>query len=157
VVHNERMMYVELKSGFSHDGPAWIGRVGFSKTGHTIYYRGKTLRRLDAAVGNFVDVETGDEYWVSHVARDGVDRHWAGAGPVQIDDDVRTEYLEYLRRPLVHSRMTRIAVVVLCRVLGLHRWRRAGGRDGRRVCRRCGRPYVPWVKHVLGWRPYSPN
>jgi hypothetical protein len=150
------MMYVELKSGFSHDGPAWIGRVRFSQTGRTIYYRGKTLKRLNGSVGNFVDAETGDEYWVSHVARDGIDRHWTGAGPVQVDDDVRTEYLDYVHQQ-VRSPITKIAVVVLCRILGLHRWRRAGGRDGRRVCRRCGRPYVPWVEHVLSWHPWGPN
>src|SRR5438067_304490 len=41
----DRIMYVELKSGFNDNGPAWIGRVRFSKSGRTIYYRGRTLRR----------------------------------------------------------------------------------------------------------------
>ena len=27
--------YIELKTGFSDDGPAWIGLVSFSKTGKT--------------------------------------------------------------------------------------------------------------------------
>ena len=30
-------MYIELKSGHYNTGPAWIGRVAFSKTGRTIY------------------------------------------------------------------------------------------------------------------------
>jgi hypothetical protein len=32
-----RIMYVELKSDFSDKGPAWIGRVSFSRTFQTIY------------------------------------------------------------------------------------------------------------------------
>jgi hypothetical protein len=45
-VMEERVMYVELKTGFNHDGPAWIGRVRFSKTGRTLYYRGRRLATL---------------------------------------------------------------------------------------------------------------
>jgi hypothetical protein len=37
-------------------------------------------------------VETGEEYWVSGVKRNGEDRHWAGSGPVVVDDDAREEY-----------------------------------------------------------------
>lgn len=87
-------MYVELKTGFSDDGPAWIGRVRFSKTGRTIYYRGRTLQRKGwgGGPGNHVDVDTGEEFWVSGVKKDGSDRHWAGRGPVHVDDDVRDEY-----------------------------------------------------------------
>jgi hypothetical protein len=29
------LMYVELKTGFNDDGPAWIGKAFFSKTGKT--------------------------------------------------------------------------------------------------------------------------
>jgi hypothetical protein len=88
-----RIMYIELKSGHSDDGPAWIGRVTFSKTGRTVYYRGKSLRRASGSWGaNHIDVETGDEYWVSGVKRNREDRHWAGHGPVEVDDDVHEEY-----------------------------------------------------------------
>jgi hypothetical protein len=66
-----RIMYVELKSGHSDDGPAWIGRVTFSKTGRTVYYRGKSLRRASGLSGaNHIDMETGEEYWVSGVNPD---------------------------------------------------------------------------------------
>lgn len=87
-------MYVELKTGFNDNGPAWIGRVRFSKSGRTIYYRGLTLRRNPSrgAAGNFLDAETGEEFWVSGVKKNGQDRHWAGSGPVEIDEDVRDEY-----------------------------------------------------------------
>ena len=85
-------MYVELKSG-DDSGPAWIGRVSFSKTGRTAYYRGRTLARHQGISGNHIDVETGEEFWLSGPKRNREDRHWAGGGPVHIDADVREEYL----------------------------------------------------------------
>jgi hypothetical protein len=87
-------MYVELKSDQSDSGPAWIGRVRFSKTGQTVSYRGLTLVRQQGVSGNHVDVATGDEYWVSGTKRDGTDRHWAGCGAVYLDSDVLDEYLQ---------------------------------------------------------------
>ena len=92
-------MYVELKSDQNDKGPAWIGRVRFSKTGKTIYYRGKEFRSLKGQGGyaNFYDVATGDEYWISGCKKNGQDRHPCGAGPVHIDDDVREEYWTEIR------------------------------------------------------------
>jgi hypothetical protein len=89
-----RIMYLELKTGFDDDGPAWIGRVHISKTGRTIYYRDKALRKIAGGGirGNHEDVETGEEYWVSGVKRNRANRDWAGTGPVVIDEDVREEY-----------------------------------------------------------------
>ena len=86
--------YVELKSGFNDDGPASIGWVTFSKTGRTIYYRGRTLQRIvrGGIASNHRDVDSGEEYWISGVKKDGQDRHWAGHGPVTIDEDAREEY-----------------------------------------------------------------
>lgn len=89
-----RLLYVERKTGYNDDGPANIGWVGRSKTGHTLYYAGIKLRRLkgEELSGYHVDDETGDQYWVSSVKRDRLDRHPAGSGPVTIDDDARDEY-----------------------------------------------------------------
>jgi hypothetical protein len=93
-----RVMSVELKTGFNDDGPAWIGWVRFSKTGRTIYTRGRDLRRaVPGGVGNHVDVSTGEEFWVSRV-KDRQDRHWAGRGAVEIDDDARAEYERLISR-----------------------------------------------------------
>lgn len=88
-----RVMYVELKSGFNDDGPAWIGWVRFSKTGRTVYTRDRELRRaMPGGVGNHFDVKTGEEFWVSGIKKNRQDRHWAGRGPVEIDEDARAEY-----------------------------------------------------------------
>lgn len=87
-------MYVELKTGLNHDGPAWIGRVRFSRTGRTLYYRGHCLQSLKGAgiAANYVDIDTGEEFWVSGVKRNRRDRHWAGHGPVEVDADAADEY-----------------------------------------------------------------
>jgi hypothetical protein len=103
MAHVERIMYVELKSG-NDNGPAWIGRVRASKTGRTVTYCGRTLRRQHGISGNHIDVDTGEEFWVSGVKKDGTDRHWAGTGPVEIDADVLDEYLEMVN-PAVRARL----------------------------------------------------
>ena len=94
-----RIMYIELKSGYADNGPARIGRVTFSKTGRTIYYGKLKLRRIKGGGtgSNYVDVETGDEYWISGVKENRQDRHWAGSGSVRIDADARDEYEAILR------------------------------------------------------------
>ena len=97
--NNSRIMYLERKSGFNDNGPARIGRVTFSKSGRSVDYRGRRFERIrgGGASGNFEEVETGDEYWISGIKRDGSDRHWAGSGDVEIDEDVLAEY-EALRK-----------------------------------------------------------
>src|SRR5205823_10851825 len=46
-VMKSRIMYIELKQADHNDnGPARIGRVTFSKTGRTIYYKGKAFQSL---------------------------------------------------------------------------------------------------------------
>ncbi len=93
-----RIMYLELKTGYDHNGPARIGRVSFSKTGKTLYYGGKAFERIKrgGVRSNHRDVETGEEYWISGVKRNREDRHWAGSGPVEIDEDVREDYFRLL-------------------------------------------------------------
>ncbi len=93
-------MYIELKSGQGDRGPARIGRVTFSKSGTTIYYKGKSFQRIKGGgiSGNYFDVETSEEYWISGVKKNGEDRHWAGSGAVEIDEDVKEEYLALIGR-----------------------------------------------------------
>ena len=65
------ILYIELKSHHSDDGPAWIGRVEYSKSGQTIYFDDKAFASLKGAgsAGNYYDIETGDEYWISGVKK----------------------------------------------------------------------------------------
>ena len=85
--------YIELKTGYNDNGPAWIGRVKVSKSGRTVYFNDHAFQRCNGVSGNFVDVETGEEYWISGVKKDGTDRHWAGSGKITIDRKVVEEYL----------------------------------------------------------------
>ena len=89
----KRLMYVELKSGYSDNGPAWIGMVEFSRTGRTAYFNDKAFKKAAGIGANFYDLETGDSYWITGIKKDGFNRHWAGSGKVMIDKDVVDEYL----------------------------------------------------------------
>lgn len=44
--------------------------------------------------GNYQDIQTGEEYWVSGVKKHGKDRHWSGSGPVLIEKEAVSEYLQ---------------------------------------------------------------
>ncbi len=85
--------YIELKTGYQDNGPAWIGKVSVSKTGKTVYFNDHAFQRYNAAIGNYIDIESGDMYWISRVKKDGNDRHWAGNGKIIIDRKVIDEYL----------------------------------------------------------------
>jgi hypothetical protein len=93
-----RIMYVERKAG-GLEGEARIGRVYFSKTGKTLYYRGLHFRSLKGSgfKANYRELTSGEEYWISGPRRDRDDRLYGGARGVKIDDDVRAEYRLYLR------------------------------------------------------------
>lgn len=92
-----RIMYTEDKSN-RLTGPARIGRVRFSKSGKTIYYRGRQLQSLKGRgfKANYFDVETGAEFWVSGCKKRGGDRLYKG-GVVEIDEEVREEYWREIR------------------------------------------------------------
>ena len=86
--------YIELKTGFNDDGPAWIGNVKESKSGRTSYFNNHAFQRYNGISGNYYDVESGEEYWISGVKKDGSNRHWAGKGKIVIDRKVVEEYLK---------------------------------------------------------------
>ena len=90
-------MYIEYK-GEEVSGPARIGRVTYSKTGKTIYYRGRTFATLNGAgfKENFFDVETQEPYWISGCKKDGSDALYSTT--VEIDQDVREEYWTVIRQ-----------------------------------------------------------
>ena len=66
-------MYIEQKISGDDTGPARIGRVVFSKTGRTLYSAGKAFQSLKGSGigGDYADVETGEEYWISERGRLG--------------------------------------------------------------------------------------
>jgi hypothetical protein len=91
------IMYIECKAE-NLNGPAWIGRVTFSKRGNTIYYKDKAFKSLKGGYkANYYDVETFEEYWISGPKRDGSDRLYVSRVPVVIDEDVREEYWSTIR------------------------------------------------------------
>ena len=97
-VSRSRIMYIEDKSS-GLEGEARIGRVFFSKSGKSLYYRGRTFQSLKGSgfKSNYYDVDNGNEYWISGPRKDQNDRLYGGNRGVEIDDDVRNEYAEYLQ------------------------------------------------------------
>jgi hypothetical protein len=43
-------------------------------------------------------LESGDEYWVSSVKKNGEDRHWAGSGRISVEASAVGEYLACVGR-----------------------------------------------------------
>ncbi|GGO71539.1 hypothetical protein GCM10010982_27560 [Bowmanella pacifica] len=90
-------MYIENKSGDELNGAGRIGRVRFSKTGKTIYYRDAELQSLKGYgfKSNYFDVNTGEHYWVSGPKKNGQDTLYPDH--IEIDEDVREEYWRDVR------------------------------------------------------------
>ena len=98
-------MYIENKSE-GHSGSAWIGYADFSKSGQTVYFDNKALKKLKTTgiSGNHFDIENGEEYWISGVKKNGEDRHKYGGGKVMLDKDCVEEYLKFINAEKVDER-----------------------------------------------------
>ena len=59
----------------------------------TAYFNNKAFGKKRGFGSNFYDIETGDDYWISGVKKNGKDRHWAGGGKILIDKKVIDDYL----------------------------------------------------------------
>jgi hypothetical protein len=96
-VSRSRIMYIENKSE-GLEGSARIGRVYFSKSGKTIYYRGLSFQSLKGAgfKANYFEIASGDHYWISGPRKDQNDRLYGGNLGVEIDEDVLEEYRKYI-------------------------------------------------------------
>jgi hypothetical protein len=79
------------------DRPGRIARVRLSKTGRTLHYGDVELASLNGRgfKANYIDLATGETYWVSGPRKDGQDTLYPGV--VEIDDDVREEYWRTIR------------------------------------------------------------
>ncbi len=112
------LRYIELKSGYADNGPAWIGYVTTSKTGRTLYFNGRGLIKLKGQRrgemgGNYVDMESGESFWVSGVKKDGEDRHWAGSGKVLIEADAVSEYLKTIGADVLDKSRCEVTTSIL--------------------------------------------
>jgi len=89
-----RLLYIENKNGDIDGYDACIGWAKFSKTGKSIYYRGRTFARLKGGgiSGNYYCEESGDEYWISGIKKQGSNVHWAESAAVHVDEDATEEY-----------------------------------------------------------------
>jgi hypothetical protein len=116
---NSRIMYIERKTGVSE---AFIGRVTFSKSGSTIYYRNWAFASVgDGIYGNYYGYNKDeflaqqnvrleererlpyDVFWISGPKKDGSDRLFGRMPVINIDDDVRLEYWLTIRQLPYHS------------------------------------------------------
>lgn len=90
-------MFLQLKTGHDTDrGPAWIGWVEFNRSWKTARYRGRELRRLwPGNCGNFRDVDTDEDFWISGPKRDRSDMRY-GPGAPTVDEDARETYEAFL-------------------------------------------------------------
>lgn len=108
-------MWIENKGDDGLVGPARIGRVTFSKSGKSLYYRGRRFETLagQGFKSNYIDVETGEHYWISGCRKDGRDALYGSVA--QIDDDVREEYWKVIRNQPGNVNVTSLAAAGKCR------------------------------------------
>ena len=94
----DRIMYIESKaSGLT--GEARIGRVTFSKSGRSLYYDGRTFKRLVGGYkANYYDADSLEKFWISGPKQRGGDRLYGERVPVYVDPDVREEYWTQIRK-----------------------------------------------------------
>jgi len=97
-VENSRIMYIEDKSQ-GLEGEARIGRVYFTKTKKTLYYKGQRFQSLKGRgfKANYIDIDSGDEFWISGPKKDRNDRLYGGQRGVEIDKDVKDEYFKIIK------------------------------------------------------------
>lgn len=97
-ISRSRIMYIEAKSE-ALEGQAVIGRVYFSKSGKTLYYKGLRFQSLKGYgfKSNYYEIESGDYHWISGPRKDQQDRLYGGNKDVVIDLDVRDEYYALIR------------------------------------------------------------
>jgi hypothetical protein len=73
-----------------------------------MYYDGKEFLKVkNGFKHNCIDIETGEEYWISGCKKDGDDTLYGGNKPIEIDEDAREEYWTVVRnRPDLMAKAT---------------------------------------------------
>ncbi len=128
------LRYIELKSGHSDNGPAWIAYVTQSRSGRTVYFNGRGLMKLKGqrrgeSGGNYIDMETGESFWVSGVKKNGQDRHWAGSGKVLIEAAAVSGYLGTIKAKTLDTSRCEITNSIV--QTDIERLRRVANSSGR--------------------------
>lgn len=93
-----RIMFVERRDGPRTEA-ASIGRVSFSKSEKTLYYRGMSLQSVRTKGGKAIyeDLISGDSYVVAAARKDGTDVRECSGVTVEIDENAREEYWNSVR------------------------------------------------------------
>lgn len=91
------LKYIELKSGYNNDGPAWIGYVTKSKSGQTLYFDNKAFQSQKGYQGafnnsNYFEIISKDEYWISGIKKQGSNRRTGYSGKTFIEKRAVKEY-----------------------------------------------------------------
>jgi hypothetical protein len=63
----------------------------------------KGQRRGDSG-GNYIDMETGESFWVSGVKKNSQDRRWAGSGQVLIEHSLKGDLNGFFRAQIKNHR-----------------------------------------------------
>lgn len=91
--------YIEHKPAeLSDRGDAWIARVWPSSSGKTLYFNDMALKRCSGIDSNHYDLVSGEDYWISGVKKRGSNRHWAGGGPIYIEQSIVDWYYKYVEK-----------------------------------------------------------
>ena len=88
-------MHVEGKGCLLDGEKARVGWVEFSKTGRTVFYRGRSFKSIGGrgVSGNFIDEETGFEFWISGIKARGSNGHPSERRTsIAVDEDAKAEY-----------------------------------------------------------------
>src|SRR5262245_9677638 len=102
------LRYIEKCTGANRNGSAWIAYVQTSRSGRTIYFNGRALQAGGGIAGNHHDLETREEYWVSGVKKRGSNRHWAGSGPILVEESAVPELLSLTNQPTLDESVFRV-------------------------------------------------
>ena len=91
-----QIMYIQEKDDVTAL-EAVIGLVEKSKTGKTLYYKGREFQSLKGVgcLANYFEPDTGYYYWISGVRKDGNDGLYRTT--VHVDQNIRTEYWTKIR------------------------------------------------------------
>lgn len=92
MARGRQLMWIEDKGDEALVAPARIGYETPSKSGRSLHYRGRTFQTLRGSgyKANYVDVETGEYFWISACRKDGMDALYST--DVEVDDDARQAY-----------------------------------------------------------------